>query len=75
MPKRWSEREARIELSYLRLEVKVELVGLVGGMLLAEDAQRVIRNGWAHSSAGRKALREQRAANARDGAAAAPPVR
>ncbi len=45
------------------------------GLALAADAQRVIRNGWAHSSAGRKALREQRAANARDGATAGLPVR
>ncbi|WES64017.1 sugar phosphate isomerase/epimerase [Microbacter sp. GSS18] len=45
------------------------------GLALAVDAQRVIRNGWAHSSAGRKALREQRAAEARQGAAAARPVR
>lgn len=35
------------------------------GIALAVDAQRVIRTGWFHSSAGRRATREQRAAGVR----------
>lgn len=45
------------------------------GLRVAADAQRVIRNGWAHSSVGRRAAREQRAAGARRRQPSAEPVR
>ncbi|WP_426321776.1 sugar phosphate isomerase/epimerase family protein [Microbacterium sp. E-13] len=45
------------------------------GLRVAADAQRVIRNGWARSSVGRRAAREQRAAEARTRQPSTEPVR